>query len=560
MAIPENIARETFGQDYQGNSVETDDPIKAQIVAIDPETARTELPGKLQPVLGVLAKQTNAELEAYLGFIKEHFKLPESMIKGFQRDLRQLRKDLGNIGSSPPPSQPELIEKLRGKSNTADLNTAQDFDGDEMYFTIKIEGQPYLLSSGRQLIAFEQAADRGLHLKHDSVDTVRFSPDGIIGFIEGSRSVCLVDLFERIYRYIRQFIFFTDKRWSHYLTLWAIGTYVFTIFGYYPYVWLNAEKQSGKSLLMKVLSKITFNGEVLISPTTAVVFRDVSHNSISMFIDEVEQLRKQDKETHSAMISILNNGFECTGVVKRVEKGKTGSFEMKVFTTFSPKMFAGINDIDDVLQDRTVRINLMRKKDSEHVERYKETNDLLKLQRDIMDDLYIFALQNAARIAALYQDEDSAIHGVGHLANRELDIWEPIFVLANFVDQAYGSDENRVTAIMTDLSTDALAEKQEDSEKSNDTYKALSVMKEMIVETDPFLRDDDKLVFKADDTLKYFQGTDEYSWLEKQNALTRRLKRINVKTTRTAFMGDRVAAYVLIPSDFEDRCERFNII
>ena len=76
---------------------------------------------------------------------------------------------------------------------------------------------------------------------------------------------------------------------------------------------------------MEILSSISFNGDLITNPTEAVIFRDISNNLITMFIDEVEKLRKRDKDTYGALISVLNVGFNKAGVVKRVESSGNGS-------------------------------------------------------------------------------------------------------------------------------------------------------------------------------------------------------------------------------------------
>jgi len=58
-----------------------------------------------------------------------------------------------------------------------------------MYFAIKIDGQPYLLNNYRELTAFEHARDHGIYLKHQIVDTVRFSPDAAAKYLEGHYKV-----------------------------------------------------------------------------------------------------------------------------------------------------------------------------------------------------------------------------------------------------------------------------------------------------------------------------------------------------------------------------------
>ena len=100
-----------------------------------------------------------------------------------------------------------------------------------------------------------------------------------------------------------------------------------------------------------------------------------------------------------------NAGFNKSGVVKRCEGTGKGGFEVKAYNAYSPKMFAGINEIDDVLQDRTVRIPILRKKDNEVVDRYKGADDILELQREIRDELYTFALAYAKDIAEFYRLE-----------------------------------------------------------------------------------------------------------------------------------------------------------
>jgi hypothetical protein len=342
-----------------------------------------------------------------------------------------------------------------------------------------------------------------------------------------------------------------------FVTLWVMGSYLFMIFRYYPYVWLNAEKGSGKTLLMEILSSIAFNGELITNPTESVIFRDISNNLITMFIDEVEQLRKRDKDTYGSLISILNSGFNKSGVVKRTESTGQGGFVVKGYSAYSPKMFAGINEIDDVLQDRTVRIPLLRKKDNEPVERYKETAKIVALQRSLRDELYMFALTYAKDIAEIYHATDEVIEGMSHLNNRELDIWEPVFLLANVIDAQ--TDSTKLTDTMEALSKKSVEEKQSDSVSQNETYKLLNVIKLMLDELNPLLEDDNMKVFDSKDVFEYFQGSDDYEWMQKRNALTTRLKRIKIKSEQKRIDGEKKRVYIMDITEFNDLCDRFKI-
>ena len=146
---------------------------------------------------------------------------------------------------------------------------------------------------------------------------------------------------------------------------------------------------------------------------------------------------------------------------------------------------------------------------------------------------------------------------MSHLNNRELDIWEPIFLLANLVDTH--SNSKNLTTIMEALSRKSLAEKQSDSISQNETYKILTVLKAMLDELMPLNQDDNIRVFEANTVLEYFKRTDDFDWIEKTNLLTRRLKRVKVLSEQRRFDSEKKRVYILNLKDFMDLCERFKI-
>jgi len=432
-----NVAKEKYGFDVKtspanGKTYPSEDKLselEKKIKAIPEDTPKTKLPTLLDNILEEMTELNPAQSDAILKHaIKDHFKFTNDDLKGYEKVLKEYRKE-SKEAESKRLNQEDLIEILTTEEGSRTIHPAQDFSAGMMSFAIKIKDTPCLVTSDKTICPFEDAESEGMNLKHTSVDTYRFSYAGISTFLEEDPSVSIFDIYGKVYNYIKRFIYFPDEAYLSFVTLWVMGSYLFMIFRYYPYVWLNAEKSSGKTLLMEILSSIAFNGELITNPTESVIFRDISNNLITMFIDEVEQLRKRDKDTYGSLISILNAGFNKSGVVKRTESTRQGGFVVKGYSAYSPKMFAGINEIDDVLQDRTVRIPLLRKKDNETVQRYKETAEIVDLQRGIRDELYMFALTYAKDIAKVYHSTDDVIEGMDHLNNRELDIWEPVFLL-----------------------------------------------------------------------------------------------------------------------------------
>ncbi len=560
------VAKDKYGFDVKILSPAKDEPILSEdklaelekkIKAIPQETHKVKIPGLLDPILKEIAGLNPAQADAILKYtIKEYFSFTNDDLKGYEKVLKGYRKEPKET-EAKQLSKADLIEILTLEDYPRPIHPAQDFTNGMMSFAVAIKDTLCLVTSDKRLCPFEDIESEGIILKHTSVDTARFSYRGIRTFVEGNSAVSIPGLYRKIYDYIKRFIHFPDEAYLSFVTLWVMGTYLFMIFRYYPYVWLNAEKGSGKTLLMEILASVAFNGELITSPTESVIFRDISNNLITMFIDEVEQLRKRDKDIYSSLISILNVGFNTAGVVKRTESTGQGGFAVKTYSAYSPKMFAGINEIDDVLQDRTVRIPLLRKKDEETVQRYKGTAEIVDLQRSIRDELYTFALTYAKDVAEVYHAKGDVIQGMSHLNNRELDIWEPIFLLANIIDSQ--AENVRLTDTMEVLSKRSVEEKQSDSVSQNETYKLLNVVKVMLDEVNALQADGNIKVFEAKDVFEYFQKTDDYEWLEKRNALTLRLKRIKVKSEQKRIGGDKKPVYIIDIAEFQDLCERFKI-
>ena len=260
-------------------------------------------------------------------------------------------------------------------------------------------------------------------------------------------------------------------------------------------------------------------------------------------------------------MSILNTGFSSSGIVKRAGS-KNQNFAIQRFSTYSPKMVAGIKEIDDVVQDRTIKISMFKKKSDEETKRYKTTDDLIQAQKEVRDDLYIFGLQYGGDISDIYNNYYDQLEGLEHLENRELDIWEPILTLANMID--IENDNSDVTDSLSEFSKENSIERLEDNRDLNETVKLLSVLNEMINDNSltPLKTEDKIKYYDTDEALRYFQNTDHYSWLEDKgkNYLSRILKNKTQTTNKGIWSpqsGKTVRAYAIDTENIQDLTERY---
>ncbi len=167
---------------------------------------------------------------------------------------------------------------------------------------------------------------------------------------------------------------YCDLREEYYslISLWIIGTYLHERFETYPYLFLNAMKGSGKTRLLRLITGLSYNGEMLTSLTEAVLFRDNG----TLGIDEFEGLSKKE-----SLRELLNAGYKKGNKVKRMKKVKTPDGEEQVvesFDVYRPIVMANIWGMENVLGDRCITLILERSDDlrvTKKIEHYE--NDQL---------------------------------------------------------------------------------------------------------------------------------------------------------------------------------------
>jgi len=106
------------------------------------------------------------------------------------------------------------------------------------------------------------------------------------------------------------------------MALWTIGTYLFTAFTHYPYLWFHsAISQSGKTTALDLLSTVDVPCDaVRVTTTPAVLYRDVGEGCRTLILDELNDLRKEKPALHGHVLRILNGGFR-RGSVSRSWNG-----------------------------------------------------------------------------------------------------------------------------------------------------------------------------------------------------------------------------------------------
>jgi len=143
---------------------------------------------------------------------------------------------------------------------------------------------------------------------------------------------------------------------------------------------------------------------------------------LTLLLDETDTFLANNDELRG----VLNSGFHRSGFVVRVVE-KDGEHVPVQFATFAPVAFAGIGELPDTLEDRSVPVVLQRKGTGDTITRLRAPGARGHLA-ELAQRLARWAADDAAR---LDRDPDMP----AELGDREQDICVPLLSIA---DQAGG--------------------------------------------------------------------------------------------------------------------------
>jgi len=296
----------------------------------------------------------------------------------------------------------------------------------------KLNTQPYLVTSARELrrLSDEQiitisGQEVALKVITDGSEfLMRWRYSDIRRYLDGE-TIQPGAVFNVIHDLFKTYVDFRSDIESRLLTLWAIGTYFYTMFPAYPYLALNGPKNSGKSMVMRVLQPLAFNMITTSDPTGPSMFRLIHQMSCTVGIDEAERYHNPKDPGMQQIRQLLNSGYKQGMPAIRV----TGDdLKPQAFDVYSPKILAAIMGLEDILASRCIAIPMRRT--THKMPSFPPDFDGAALRHQ----LYTLAL---TQFQAVYRNyfERPELH---KLHNRSGELWSPLVALAAFFEEQGG--------------------------------------------------------------------------------------------------------------------------
>lgn len=290
------------------------------------------------------------------------------------------------------------------------------------------------------------------------------------------------------------------------IACWVAQTYCFERFEYCGYLaFRSATPRCGKSRLLKLVAMLSKEKPpVFEQPTAAVLFRA---NQAVIVMDEVDRLRDADRQSYGDVISILNAGFERSGVVPRTERTPEGEFRVKLHPVYGPKAIAGLESLAETLADRVFLIQMRRRRQRGPRCNFRRLGVQAEQIREALSN---WTLKHGGKVQAHYESLPDEIPELSGYDDRFQDIAEPLFVLAKMAD----SERCGVPQILPRLigALAAVAGHRERSSREVELLAFLDIVRAVLDSSSEYF-------IRSKDLLDRIGQVDPLAWIKSEKSL-----------------------------------------
>lgn len=168
----------------------------------------------------------------------------------------------------------------------------------------------------------------------------------------------IVELWDKIVSYLKDNCELPDSKLYDVLTAWLFASYVPEVWNMYPYLYLYGISGTGKTRLLFTLKDISYKGIVASNITSASLFRTVSKEMMTLFIDEYQPFVKGNPVL-TDINQILDCGYKKGGQVIRTVS-VNNQFVTQSFNVCGFKALDSTEMIPNALLSRSIFIRMSK--------------------------------------------------------------------------------------------------------------------------------------------------------------------------------------------------------
>lgn len=432
--------------------------IHKAIEQIPETTDKFSLANLVEPILDLLSYCDPITTNSYLNYmLKTRFNLKGTEVTLFMNRIKSIAK----LRDAKIEQSKNEITDL---TNIIEVNQGMDFVNGVLYYTMfvkyveecvdeesglnrkRIIKKPYMISSKKEFIKYEDWVERGIALPKEIVEnidtpnqwsTMDGVPYSIPEFLSGAREVDPADLYLRIKQYFDEYVVFPENFIASHMSIVIMASYLVMLFDSVGYVHLHAEKRSGKTRVLEIIEGLGYNSLLSSSISDSSLFRMIEATRCLLLTDEAENLGDQyGLPQLGEKMQLLNGGYKKSGGAIRSESINDKPTPVK-FSTYSIKVFAGIKEINSTLRDRTIT-HVLKRVYNKPIKNFLPTS--FKHEWEVIrNKLHCFAMAACNDIHNIYSHELILNYGdvlaKRGITSREYEIWSPYLSIALYLDR-----------------------------------------------------------------------------------------------------------------------------
>ena len=221
------------------------------------------------------------------------------------------------------------------------------------------------------------------------------------------------------------------------VALWIMLTYLEPFVDIMPLLTvLSPLKRCGKTTLLALLQRLASRPLPSSNASSASLYRVIERFHPTLIVDEVDSWLKDNEEARG----IINSGHSRD--MAFVMRCNADSNEPEIFSTWAPKVLAGIGSVADTLADRSIIIHLERRKPSQKIVKIRDTDPGWFAQ--VRQKLVKWAQDHGEEI----KESRPAIPNV--MNDREGDNWFPLFAIADQLGGTWPAEARKIALRLSD--------------------------------------------------------------------------------------------------------------
>jgi len=229
------------------------------------------------------------------------------------------------------------------------------------------------------------------------------------------------ELLDELVQFLRRYMVLPENA-DVAVALWVLHTYLIDLADYTPYLLVTSPvRECGKTTLLELLLHLAYRAQMTGGITASALYRRIDRHSPTMLLDELDTRLRGD--SGEMLRGVLNTGFQRSGKMTIC----TGEEHTDTdFSTFSPKVLAGIGRVWDTVTSRSIPLRLARASKD-------EISRLTKIRGDRIDEACLPLRRKIARWANDNRAELRVADAVApaQLGARQSDVWRPLLAIAD---------------------------------------------------------------------------------------------------------------------------------